>query len=90
MRRLIWSVEATASLRAIQGYVAEFNPLAAQRLAIRLTSAAESLCDMPQRGRPVGNGVRELVTTRPYVIRYVVEDDAIYLIVIRHGAREPL
>ena len=90
MRRLIWSVEATASLRAIHEYIAQFNPLAAQRLATRLNSAAESLGELPERGRPVGNGVRELTTTRPYVIRYLVQDDAIYLVVIRHGAREPL
>lgn len=90
MRRLIWSVEATANLRAIHGYIAQFNPLAAQRVATRLNSAAESLCEMPERGRLVGSGVRELTTIRPYLIRYVVQDDAIYLVVIRHGAREPL
>jgi plasmid stabilization system protein ParE len=90
MRRLIWSAEATASLRAIQLYLAQFNPFAAQRLAVRLNSAAESLCEFPGLGRPVGNEVRELTTARPYVIRYLVQDDAIYVVVIRHGAREPL
>lgn len=90
MRRLIWSVEATDSLRAIHSYVAQFNPFAARRLAVRLNSAAESLCELPERGRPVSDGIRELTTTRPYVIRYLVHDDTIYIVVIRHGAREPL
>jgi toxin ParE1/3/4 len=90
MRRLIWSVEAADSLRAIHSYVAQFNPFAAQRLAVRLNSATESLCELPERGRPVGDGVRELTTTRPYVIRYLVQDDTIYVVAIRHGAREPL
>ncbi len=46
---------------------------------------------MPQRGRFVGNNVRELTAIRPYVIRYLIDESGdVYIVTIRHGAREPL
>jgi toxin ParE1/3/4 len=90
VRRLIWSAEASANFRSIQEYVGERNPAAAQRLALRLIVAAEGLREMPERGRPIGHGLRELTTVWPYIVRYAVDGDCVRLMNIRHRSREPL
>ena len=46
-----------------------------------------SLIDFPDRGRPVGNGRRELTIVRPYLIRYVVVGGAVRILSVRHAAR---
>jgi plasmid stabilization system protein ParE len=52
------------------------RPLAAQRLVPRLVNAAESLAAMPERGRQVSQGVRELAVIYPCLIRYTVVNGA--------------
>lgn len=89
MRRLSWSEEARENLLSIRSYLDGFNPLASQRLARQLVSAAESLTDLPDRGRLVRPGVRELVAVRPYMIRYAIVGDEIRIIKIRHTAQRP-
>ncbi len=76
-------------LRAIRAYVAQFSPLAAQRLAARLIAAARSLESAPDRGRRIGRDRRELAILAPYLIRYAREGDRVIILEIRHGAREP-
>ncbi len=78
-----------AELRAIEGYVRAFNPLAAQRLAIRLLTVGESLRDLPLRGRMISHGRRELTIVWPYLLRYRVDGDRVIVLEVRHGAREP-
>ncbi|MEH0195982.1 type II toxin-antitoxin system RelE/ParE family toxin [Caulobacter sp. CCNWLY153] len=89
MVQVVWTRSAAADLRAIQAYVAEFKPLAAQRLAARLVSAARSLETTPDRGRTINRGRRELTVIPPYLIRYMVQTDRVVILEIRHGAREP-
>ena len=66
-----------------------FNPVASQRLAARLVTAAESLIDLPDRGRPIRRGVRHLLAVSPYLTRYAVTEDEIRIIKIRHTAQRP-
>ena len=87
MRRLIWSPGALDDLIGIQTYIAGFNPAAARRFFVRLRAAGMSLIDFPDRGRPVGNGRRELTIVRPYLIRYVVVGGAVRILSVRHAAR---
>ena len=89
MRRVVWTDQARGNLAAIRGYIAEFSPLAAQRFALKLVAAAEDLSRNPDRGRPVGRHHRELAIIRPYLIRYRVADDAVFILRIRHAARKP-
>src|SRR6185312_5933910 len=84
VRRVIWTEPAQGDLRQIRAYIGEFSPLAAQRMAQRLMAAANSLAEMPERGRALGRGRRELVVIRPYLIRYRTEDDAVVILRIRH------
>ncbi|PVM86500.1 type II toxin-antitoxin system RelE/ParE family toxin [Caulobacter endophyticus] len=89
MVQVVWTRSAASDLRAIQTYVAEFSPLAAQRLASRLIAAARSLESSPDRGRAISRGRRELMVIPPYLIRYVSQPDRVVILEIRHGAREP-
>ena len=87
MAQVVWTFRALADLAAIRDYIGQFSPLAAQRMALRLRAAAESLADHPERGRLATATLRELVVVPPYVIRYYVGDDVVNIIRIRHAAR---
>lgn len=89
MAQVVWTYPALASLETIRTYIADFSPLAAQRMALRLTTAGQSLADHPERGRAIGGDRRELVTVPPYLIRYRVRAGAVEILAIRHGARRP-
>ena len=86
--KIIWTEEAVEQLEAIVTYVSVYDPAAAERLARRLLELADSLADFPHRGRDAGDGRREMTVVWPYVLRYRVEDDRVYILRIRHGARE--
>ncbi len=89
MRRVIWTDEAVDNLTRIRAYIGQVNAPATQRLAARLLAAADSLALQPDRGRSIGGGRRELVGLAPYLIRYVVKDEAVEITAVRHGARRP-
>jgi plasmid stabilization system protein ParE len=86
--QVVWTRGAAAELRIIRAYVTQFSPLAARRLSQRLIAAARSLEKTPDRGRPIGGGRRELVVIRPYLIKYVHQDDRVIILEVRHGAQE--
>lgn len=71
----------------IRTYIGEFAPLAAQRFTARLVAAVESLAEHPNRGRPVGDGLRELVAVRPYLVLYEVTSEGVQVLHIKHGAQ---
>jgi len=87
--QVVWTRGAAREIQAIRAYVAQFSPLAAQRLAIRLVQAARSLEHSPDRGRPITRGRRELTIIPPYLIRYSHVGDRVLILEIRHGARVP-
>jgi len=89
MRRLIWSPDALRDLIDIQSYLAEFNPAAAARFFVRLKAAGDSLAEFSDRGGSIGRGRRELVIVKPYVIRYIVLDDEVRILSIRHSGLRP-
>lgn len=89
MARVVWLEEAVDQLERIGAYVRVFDPRAADRLATRLFTAAESLIDFPNRGRLASGGKRELPTVPPYIIRYRVEGEIVLILGIRHGAQRP-
>lgn len=87
MRRIVWTDEAVGHLEAIVTYISAFNPDAAQRLAERLIAVADSLTEFSERGRDAGGGRREMTIVWPYVLRYRVEGETVFILRIRHGAR---
>lgn len=48
---------------------------------------ADSLAEFSERGRDAGNGRREMTIVRPYILRYRVTADRVYILRIRHSAR---
>lgn len=89
MARIVWTREALVRLREIRFYIAQFDPVAARRMAARLLAAGEALADFPERGRPGPAGTRQLPSVRPYVISYGVAADTVIILDIRHGAQAP-
>lgn len=84
MVQVIWLPETIVALNAIRDYIGRSNPAAADTLTDKLKSAGESLAYFPNRGRPAGR-YRELATVPPYVIRYRVAKDVVYIVRIKHG-----
>jgi toxin ParE1/3/4 len=82
-----WSAEAIADLIAIRDYIARFNPQAAEREAEKIIAAGDSLAIFPGREREIEGGRRELLTVKPYVIRYEYDDAIVGIITIGHGGR---
>src|SRR4051794_10884685 len=85
---IVWTDEAVEHLEAIATYISVYDPAAAGRPAQRLIELADSLGEFPQRGRDAGQGRRELTVVRPYIPRYRVEGETVFILRIRHGARE--
>lgn len=89
MARVTWSRRGLASLNAIFAYLYDANPDAAAGVFLAIRDAVDSLGEMPGRGRPIGEGRRELTHLRPYVIRYRVKGNRVTILEVRHAAREP-
>ena len=89
MPQVVWTRGAALDLQAIRAYIDQFSPLAAQRMAARLVQAARSLETLPDRGRIISRGRRELAVIAPYLIRYRHQADQVVILEIRHGARMP-
>lgn len=87
--QVVWTRRALRNLEIIRAYISQFNPLAAQRMALRLLSAGQALEMQPDRGRRLSKGRRELTTIPPYLIRYRVDGELVAVLEIRHGARRP-
>ncbi len=87
MARVVWPDQAKDDLDQIDAYIRQFDPAAAATIGTRLFDLGESLADFPNRGRLASNGMRELATVAPYVLRYRVVGDIVVIIRIRHGAR---
>jgi toxin ParE1/3/4 len=85
--KVIWSDQAIANLDEIEEYISNFNPDAAQRLGQRLIELSNSLGSFPNRGRPSPYGAREMVSVRPYILRYRVIGDTVEIVQVRHMAR---
>jgi len=88
-RDIVWSKRSERDLESIHAYIGQVAPLAAQRFALRLLAAVESLGDSPHRGRLVRGSVRELVAIPPYVIRYRIKAGSVEIVRIKHGAQQP-
>jgi plasmid stabilization system protein ParE len=54
-----------------------------------LLAAADSLSEFAERGRPTHGGIRELTALSPYLIRYRIAGDTVFILRVRHGAQRP-
>jgi addiction module RelE/StbE family toxin len=88
--QLRWTEEAVADLSRIADYLFEERPAYAPRILQAIYDAPSSLLTFPERGRPGRkSGTRELVLpSSPYLIVYVVANEAIHVVRILHGAQK--
>jgi toxin ParE1/3/4 len=88
--RVVWLAGAQANVHDIFSYIAIDKPGAAAKVVARLTDAGDRLSDMPLRGRPGKTArTRELVVAGlPYILIYEVDDEAVLIHRVVHGARD--
>jgi plasmid stabilization system protein ParE len=87
LKAVIWSPSALDDLQGIRDYIDRFNPKAARDIAARLIDGGNGLKNFPQRGRPVGDNLREWTLVYPYIIRYEIVGDEVHVLGVRHGRR---
>ena len=87
---LTWSDEAEEDLSQIHGYIARDSPVYASDFLLRLIAAAESLIEMPEKGRRVpevqDSSLRELIIGN-YRLVYRLKVAEVQVVGIIHGAR---
>lgn len=84
-----WLLLARQDREEQLGYIAERDPWAAIHLGDAIEQAVSHLPDHPNIGR-VGRvrGTRELVVSdTPYILAYRVEQDAVVILRLLHGAQ---
>jgi toxin ParE1/3/4 len=88
---VVWTDSALENIEVIYDYLTEFNPRAASHVAATLRVEGDSLENFPHRGRPVpGTSMRELVShSYPYIIRYRIDGDTVFVLRVRHTSRRP-
>ena len=88
--RVEWLPIAIDNLQHQLGYIALRNPDAAVSQSRHVQAAVERLVDHPSMGHPGRRpGTRELVVARTaFLIVYRVEDDAITILRLFHGAQD--
>ncbi|RUT06167.1 plasmid stabilization protein [Dulcicalothrix desertica PCC 7102] len=81
-----FSASAVRDLIRLRKFIAVNNPLAAERMSLRLQQAIGKLALFPDIGVRVEEpeGVRELVAGN-YVVRYSRSDEEIFILRIWHG-----
>ena len=88
--RVVWTARAKARLRQIYNYIAQDQPLNAERVVDRITLRARQLIDQPRSGRMVTyyqrDDIRELIE-QPYRIIYHVHPDRIEILTVRDTRR---
>lgn len=89
MARVIYSRKALADIEALTDFLAQSDPLAAGETADLLNEAISLLNKHPLIGRPIEQGLRELVISRGktgYVAlyRFRENEDVALVLAIRH------
>ena len=90
-RRVVWSEVATRELDQATEYIAQDSLQSAIDVLERLLDAAQSLADLPDRGRAVPeraeSRVRELLVD-PYRLIYSAGDSQVVILGVLHQRRD--
>ena len=87
--RVIWTPGAQQDRVDIWNHIAAHNPRAATLMDELFSAAAANLAAHPQLGKP-GKipGTRELIPHENYRLIYEIDDDAVWILVLVHTARQ--
>ena len=93
MGEIKWLPEALEDLKRLLAFIEPHSPQAAVRAVRTLITAAESLTDFPERGRPwdLETSFRELPVrfgARGYIIRYRIFEDRVFIARVWHELEE--
>jgi len=87
---ILWSPEALEDLSSLREYIAQDDPVAARRIALRIIRAVEELLRAnPELGRSGRvSGTRELVVGKtPYIVPYRVRDNSLQILRVYHSSQ---
>lgn len=88
--RVVWTDRARARLRQIHAYIAQDQPLNADRVVDRLTRRVAQLAEHPRSGRVVEQyqreDLRELIDA-PYRVIYLILAERIDIVTVRDSRR---
>jgi addiction module RelE/StbE family toxin len=89
VRNLEWTSPALQDLVAAGEYIAQENPKAAQRIAVRVQEAVEHLREHPNLGRPGRlSDTKELVVSgTPFIVVYWIKTGAVQILRLLHHAQ---
>lgn len=90
-RKIVYSRHADADLARLEAFIAAESRGNAARAITRIIRGLQNLQDLPDLGKEVGDGFRQLVLRHGkggYIIRYRVLDDIILITRIWHGKEE--
>ena len=87
MATVSWSRRAIASLNEEMAWIAQSNPLAAQRLSEQLREAVDRLDQFPNRGRRGQISDTREIVVREYIIIYRVRSSQVIVARVIHGRR---
>lgn len=92
-RPVKWSRAALAELKADIAYIAQDNPTAARKVALRIRETGDALSEFAT-GHPgrVAKTYEKSVTGLPYIIAYAIDargsEEAIVVLHVIHAARD--
>ncbi|WP_164477558.1 type II toxin-antitoxin system RelE/ParE family toxin [Pannonibacter phragmitetus] len=89
--KLKFTPQALAEFEEILFQIDHEDPFAAARVKARIAAILSLLADYPRSGIITSSaGLRRIVARPyPYVIFYEIHSDAVVIIGLRHGARDP-
>jgi addiction module RelE/StbE family toxin len=91
MGQVIWAPSATKDVEDIAEYIARDSPDQAALFVTRVLEATDRLADFPLSGRiiPEMSDVRRReIIAGSFRIMYRIEEGAVWVIAVVHGARE--
>ncbi len=86
--KLIWSPLAIDRISEIAKYIAQDNPVAAEKWANKIFGLVERLHDFPESGRivpEIKNKVFREIISGNYRVIYTYENSKILILTVRHG-----
>jgi toxin ParE1/3/4 len=87
MKRVEISEPARNDIRYLRLWLSARAPGAAKRATETIMTAAQSLADFPERGRPTLEGIRERIVpfgSAGYILQYLVDADRVVISRVFH------
>lgn len=90
--RIVYTPRALSDIDAIESYLGQYGSKSSKKLVAAIKKAIEQLRDFPRLGRAIDeeHRYRMPVAKTPYVVFYRINDDKLFVLHIRHGARRPI